>query len=90
MRNAPFVSETIAPRPARVKRRAGRKFLLLFHIVEGIIDGNRHISRCGPGMEYATEGSLSTGTVVTVVEERDGWGRFADNRWIRLSYTKKL
>ena len=46
--------------------------------------------RSGPGVEHPAQGSLSTGTVVTILEERNGWGRFAAERWISLSYTKKL
>ncbi len=46
--------------------------------------------RSGPGVENSAQGSLSTGTVVTILEERDGWGRVAAERWISLKYTKKL
>ncbi len=46
--------------------------------------------RSGPGVEHPAQGNLSTGTVVTILEERNGWGRFAAERWISLNYTKKL
>lgn len=47
------------------------------------------IVRSGPGTSYAESGSLEYGDVVTVQEEKNGWGRLA-NGWISLDYTRKI
>ncbi|MBQ9493145.1 MAG: CHAP domain-containing protein [Oscillibacter sp.] len=46
--------------------------------------------RNGPGIEYPHQESLSAGTVVTILEERNGWGRFSGESWISLKYTKNI
>jgi hypothetical protein len=38
--------------------------------------------RSGPGQNYDTVDRLTPGAVVAVVEDVDGWGRFAPNRWL--------
>lgn len=40
--------------------------------------------RNGPGTEYAKVGGYAKGTIITVLEERDGWGR-TDKGWVKLS-----
>ena len=40
--------------------------------------------RKGPGTGYDKVGGYSEGTVITVLEERDGWGR-TDKGWVKLS-----
>ena len=40
--------------------------------------------RKGPGTGYDKVGGYSKGTVITVLEERDGWGR-TDKGWVKLS-----
>lgn len=49
--------------------------------------------RTGPGTSYKKLGALKCGTVVTVKEEKSGWGRIAYNGqigWICLAYVKKV
>lgn len=45
--------------------------------------------RKGPGIGYAKVTALKCGTVVTVLEEKDGWGRISSG-WINLQYVKKV
>lgn len=50
--------------------------------------------RKGPGVKYDKVGSVGQGTVLTIVDEENGWGllkAYADQRngWINLSYTKR-
>ena len=45
--------------------------------------------RQGPGANYAKVGSLGSGTDVTVLEIRNGWGR-VNNGWISLDYVRPL
>lgn len=40
--------------------------------------------RKGPGTSYAKVGGYAKGTIITVLEERDGWGR-TDKGWVKLS-----
>ena len=40
--------------------------------------------RKGPGTNYDKVGGYAKGTVITVLEERDGWGR-TDKGWVKLS-----
>lgn len=42
--------------------------------------------RSGPSTGYSVVGSLSNGTAVTVYEERNGWARIGDGRWVSEQY----
>lgn len=44
--------------------------------------------RTGAGMSYAIKGNVLKGSVHTVLEEKDGWGKIS-NGWISLEYTEK-
>lgn len=40
---------------------------------------------------YDAVGYLKDGDIVTITEEKDGWGKLADGRgWIGLKYTKEV
>ena len=41
--------------------------------------------RSGPGTGYGKVGAYPMGTVVDVLEARDGWGR-TDKGWVSLEY----
>ena len=46
--------------------------------------------RQGPGASYPKSGEpLIMGTTVEVLEEKDGWIRVGDQKWIAKNYTKK-
>lgn len=47
--------------------------------------------RTGPGTGYKKIGAMKMGTVVTILQEKQGWGRIADPKvgWICLDYIKK-
>ena len=42
--------------------------------------------RSGPSTNNSIVGSLSNGTKVTVYEERNGWARIGDGRWVSAQY----
>lgn len=43
--------------------------------------------RLGPGTSYPVVGALSNGTIVTVYETSNGWGRIStDSRWVSMNY----
>ena len=45
--------------------------------------------RSGPGTGYGKTGAYPCGTVVVVLEERDGWGR-TDKGWVSLDYLEPV
>ena len=45
--------------------------------------------RIGPGTGYGKTGAYPCGTVVTILEERDGWGR-TDKGWVSLDYLEPV
>lgn len=45
--------------------------------------------RSGPGTGYGKTGAYPCGTVVTILEERDGWGR-TDKGWVSLDYLEPV
>ena len=45
--------------------------------------------RSGPGTGYGKTGAYPRGSVVTVLEERDGWGR-TDKGWVSLAYLEAV
>lgn len=45
--------------------------------------------RNGPGTSNSILRQISTGTVCTIVEEKDGWGRLSNGGWVSLQYVKK-
>jgi hypothetical protein len=42
--------------------------------------------RSGPGTNYDRAGSLTNGTKVTIVEEKNGWGKLLQGGWVSLDY----
>lgn len=49
-------------------------------------------TRSGPGLNYATRGTLKKNVTVNVVKISGNWGQMSDGRWIRLDggYVKKV
>lgn len=45
--------------------------------------------RSGPGTSYGKAGAYAQGTVITVLEERDGWGR-TDKGWVSMAYLEPV
>lgn len=45
--------------------------------------------RSGPGTSYGKAGAYAQGTVITVLEERDGWGR-TDKGWVSMEYLEPV
>ena len=46
--------------------------------------------RTGAGKNFKKVGSIESGKKVTIVQERDGWGKKTDGNWINLKFTRKL
>lgn len=42
--------------------------------------------RSGAGTSYSRTGSLTNGTKVTIIEEKNGWGKLLQGGWISLDY----
>ena len=45
--------------------------------------------RSGPGTNYGKVGAYAQGSVVTILEERDGWGR-TDMGWVSMEYLEPV
>ena len=45
--------------------------------------------RSGPGTSYGKVGAYAQGSVVTILEERDGWGR-TDKGWVSMEYLEPV
>ena len=46
--------------------------------------------RKGAGTKYDIVSTLKQGDVVSIIKEKDGWGKTESGKWISLTYTKKL
>ena len=46
--------------------------------------------RSGPGKDYPEKGVLKKGTVITIVEVRNGWGKQPDGTWSSMKYLQKV
>lgn len=46
--------------------------------------------RRGPGLTYRKVSSLACGAKVTILGKNGNWGRIAPNKWINLSFVKKV
>lgn len=46
--------------------------------------------RRGPGLGYKVVKCLSYGTVVTVYEKKNGWGRIGTSQWCSMTYLKAI
>ena len=47
--------------------------------------------RQGPGTSYTVMTSVKENTVITIVEEKNGWGRLSSGiGWVKLQYVKKI
>lgn len=44
--------------------------------------------RCGAGTSYRIVNQLKNGTKVTVLEEKNGWGRIGESKWVSMNYLK--
>lgn len=45
----------------------------------------------GPGVTYSIKWQIHKGEVYTIVEEKNGWGKFKSGAgWINLNYVKKV
>ena len=42
--------------------------------------------RSGAGTSYSRTGSLTNGTKVTIIEEKNGWGKLLQGGWVSLDY----
>ena len=53
----------------------------------GVVKVNTSLNvRSGPSTGYNVVGSLSNGTQVTVYEEKNGWARIGDSKWVSAQY----
>lgn len=47
--------------------------------------------RSGAGTDYNVVGKLKKGSIITIVEEKNGWGKLDDNKgWVSLQYVKQI
>ena len=51
------------------------------------VDADSLNIRSGPGLSFSRQGSLPNGTLVEILETRDGWGRI-NQGWIHLDYLR--
>lgn len=55
------------------------------------LSGKKLSIRSGPGASYPVAGEITSPMVLTVVEEKDGWGRLKSGAgWIELAYCDKV
>lgn len=84
------------------QRRICRGWLLVFERAPEIIKGDETMNekytvtpsvgvniRSGPGTSYGKVGGYAKGTIITVLEERDGWGR-TDMGWVSMEYLEPV
>ena len=43
-----------------------------------------------PGVLTSKIGNYKVGTKFTILEEKNGWGKVAEGKWINLNYTEKI
>lgn len=46
--------------------------------------------RKGPGTNYGIVGALSYNAKVTILAKKNGWGKIGSNKWVSLTYIKKI
>jgi hypothetical protein len=46
--------------------------------------------RKGPGTNYGIVGTLAYKAKVTVLDKKNGWGKIGSNKWVSLTYIKKV
>ena len=46
--------------------------------------------RAGAGQRYKVVRSVAKGSIQSVAEEKNGWGRLADGGWCSLDYLRKI
>lgn len=46
--------------------------------------------RSGAGKSYKGVASVASGKTLSISEEKNGWGRTSDGRWVELKYTQKV
>jgi SH3-like domain-containing protein len=46
--------------------------------------------RTGPGTSYKVKGTYKKGKTISVIREKNGWGKTRDGYWVKLNYTKKV
>ncbi|MFA6851261.1 MAG: CHAP domain-containing protein [Selenomonadaceae bacterium] len=46
--------------------------------------------RSGPGTGFALKGAYPCGTILTIIDEADGWGETSDSCWVCLDYITKI
>lgn len=84
------------------QERRVRSYLLVFERAPEIIKGDETMNekytvtpsvgvniRSGPGTSYGKVGGYAKGTIITVLEERDGWGR-TDMGWVSMEYLEPV
>lgn len=46
--------------------------------------------RTGPGTSYTKKGVYSKGTILNIVNKKNGWGKTKSGYWVKLEYTKRI
>ena len=44
--------------------------------------------RKGPGTKYKKYGTYKPGTIVTIVQVKNGWARMSNGKWLSVKHTK--
>lgn len=57
---------------------------------EGQVNGVNLNVRNGAGFEYGVVSVVPINTRVKILEEKDGWGKIDEDKWILLQYVKKI
>jgi len=46
--------------------------------------------RTGPGTNYKKKGTFKKGTILNIVNSKNGWGKTKSGYWVKLEYTKRI
>ena len=61
-----------------------------FKPVKGVVTASKLNVRSGPGTKYKVKTTLKKGSKVTIVKQKDGWGKLQFNgTWVSMQYVQK-
>lgn len=81
----PVVAPAPAPAPAKPAAKPASKSY------RGQVTAKKGLNvRKGPGTNYGIVGALSYNAKVTILAKKNGWGKIGSNKWVSLTYIKKI
>lgn len=60
-----------------------------FEAYSGTVTASALNVRSGPGIGNTATGSLHRGATITIIQERNGWGKMTSGGWVFLEYVEK-